>query len=255
MNAPAKAQRSWRGLLVPAVLAFAVLIALGTWQIKRKAWKEGLIAALTTRLTAPPVALPPPASWPTLDRADNEYRRVVFKAQFETGRDALVYATASAFRPDVDGSRPGYWVFAPARLADGGLAVVNRGFVPKDVWDANARAAAPISGDVTITGVIRWPDERHWFTPADDPAHDLWFLRDPVAMAAAKGWTHASPFYVEQESPIPPGGWPQPGKLVVRLRNEHFQYALTWYGLALALVIMFVSWAIKSNREAASGGG
>jgi surfeit locus 1 family protein len=250
MTATAQKRRSWHGLLIPALLAFAVLMALGTWQIKRKAWKEGLIAALTTRLSAPPVALPPPASWPTLDRTNNEYRHVAFNAQFEAGQDALVYATATAFRPDVDASGQGYWVFTPARLADGSLAVVNRGFVPKDVWDANAHAVAPISGSVTITGVIRWPDERHWFTPNDDPVANLWFSRDPAAMAAAKGWVHASPFYVEQESPIPPGGWPQPGKLVVRLRNEHLQYAMTWYGLALALVIMFVSWAIKSSHEA-----
>ena len=250
MSAVAAERRSWRGLLLPAVLAFAVLMALGTWQLKRKAWKEGLIATLTTRLTAPPLALPPPASWLTLDRASNEYRHVAFNAHFETGQDALVYATASAFRPDVEASGLGYWVLAPARLADGSLVVVNRGYVPKDLVMSGLSAADQISGNVTITGVMRWPDERHWFTPADDPAHNQWFSRDPAAIAAAKGWAHASPFYVEQESPIPPGGWPQPGKLVVRLRNEHLQYAMTWYGLALALVIMFVSWAIKSSREA-----
>ncbi len=253
MSAPAKAtrtkrRRSWLGLLIPALLVFAVLIALGTWQIERKAWKEGLIAALTERLSAPPAALPPPATWPRLDPARDEYRRVTFTATFDQGQEALIYAAASAFRPDVSG--PGYWIFTPARLPDGGTVIVNRGFVPQAHKDAASRAAGQTVDAVDIVGVMRWPDARHWFSPADDPQHNLWITRDPPAIAAAKGLGSAAvaPFYVEQELPVPPGGLPQPGKLVVRLRNEHLQYAVTWYGLALVLVVVFVVWARSSGR-------
>ncbi len=257
MSAPAKAtrtkkRRSWLGLLIPALLVFAVLIALGTWQIERKAWKEGLIAALTERLSAPPAALPPPATWPRLDPASYEYRRVTFTATFDHGKEALVYAAASSFRPDVAGAGPGYWIFTPARLPDGGFVIVNRGFVPEARKDAASRTAGRIAGAVEIVGVMRWPDARHWFSPADDPQHNLWFTRDPLAIAAAKGLDQrlaaVAPFYVEQESPVPPGGLPQPGKLVVQLRNEHLQYAVTWYGLALVLVVVFVAWARSSGR-------
>ena len=122
--------RTLIGLFIPAVIVFAVLIALGTWQLQRKAWKEDLIATLTERLAAPPGALPAPANWPRLDRDDTEYRRVAFTATFDDSKEALVYAAASAFRPDVSG--PGYWVFAPARLADGSVVMVNRGFVPQN---------------------------------------------------------------------------------------------------------------------------
>ncbi len=97
-------RRSWLGLLAPAVIAFAILIALGIWQLQRKAWKEGLIASLTEQLAAPPVALPPSATWPSLDRASDEYRRVKFNATFDNAKEALVYGAASAFRPDVSGS-------------------------------------------------------------------------------------------------------------------------------------------------------
>ncbi len=244
--ATSKKRRSWLGLLVPALLAFAVLLALGTWQIERKAWKEGLIAALTERLAAPPTALPAPRTWPSLDAATDEYRRVRFNASFDHGKEALVYAAASAFRPDVSG--PGYWVFTPAQLAGGGYVMVNRGFVPEARKDAASRADGQIAGPIEIVGVMRWPDPRHWFSPGDEPVHNLWFARDPVAIAAAKGVGAAAPFYVEQESPVPPGGLPQPGKLVVRLRNEHLQYAVTWYGLALVLVVVFVVWARSSMR-------
>ncbi len=240
-----KSRRSWRSLLVPAVLAFAVLVALGTWQIQRKAWKEQLIATLTERLQAQPAPLPSPATWPTLDQADDGYRRVTFNAGFETTKEAFVFATPSSFRPDVRGQ--GFWIFTPARLADGSVVVVNRGFVP--VAEARTLPNPANPGIVAITGAIRWPEARHWFTPKANPAENMWFVRDPVSIAAAKGWGAIAPFYVEQESPVPTGGWPQPGKLVPSLSNNHLQYAVTWYGLALVLVAVFIAWALKSSRE------
>ena len=112
---------------------------------------------------------------------------------------------------------------------------------PKAAWD--------LSGPIRITGTLRWPDARSWFSPSDDPAHNLWFLRDPASIAAAKGLKDVAPFYVEQEAPVPPGGFPQPGKLEVRLRNEHLQYVVTWYGLALVLVVVFAVWAFKTGRD------
>jgi len=244
---PAAARRSWLGLLVPAVLAFAVLIALGTWQLERKVWKEGLIAALSERLAAPPAALPAPAAWPHLDQTGEEYRRVGFSATFDHDKDALVYAAASAFRPDVSG--PGYWVFTPARLADGAFVIVNRGFVPDNRRDPATRTEGRISGPLEIVGALRWPEQRSFFSPADDPRKNLWFVRDPLAIAAAKEIEPVAPFYVEQESPAPPGGLPQPGKIAPTLRNAHLQYALTWYGLALVLLVMFGAWARGSWRH------
>jgi surfeit locus 1 family protein len=255
MSAGGKARRSggrsWVGLLIPALLAFVVLIGLGTWQIKRKAWKEALIAALDTQLAAPPTALPPPAAWPRLDQKNNEYRRVTFAAAFDHAKEALVFAAPSTFRPDV--TAPGYWVFTPARLGDGGIVMVNRGFVPDGRQDPKARPQGQITGPIEIGGSLRWPGARHWFTPDDAPAKNLWFTEDPQAIAAAKGIGAVAPFYVEQESPVPPGGLPQPGKLVVTLPDNHLQYALTWYGLALVLVIMFVTWAFGSSRDDAGG--
>ena len=249
--AGAPRRRSWVGLLIPALIAFCVLIGLGVWQVQRKAWKEGLIASLTERLAVPPEALPPASSWPRLDQADDEYRRVQFSAAFDPSRDALVFASATAFRPDVSG--PGYWVFTPARLADGGVVMVNRGFVPEGRQDPTSRAGGQISGPIDIVGALRWPDTRHWFTPNDDAAHNLWFARDPVAMAAAKDIGAVAPFYVEQETPMPPGGLPQPGKLVVSLPDNHLQYALTWFGLAAVLAGVFISFAVSSGRRNAPG--
>ena len=247
---PRARQRSWFGLFVPAVLVFAVLIALGTWQIQRKAWKENLIASLTERLAAPAKELPPPADWSKLYRARDEYSRVKFEAEFDNGREALVYAAPSAFRPDAVG--PGYWVFTPARLNDGGIVIVNRGFVPDGRQDPKSRSDGQVAGQVEITGALRWPGDRHWFTPNDDPAHNLWFTSDPGSIAAVKGLDSrenpVAPFYVEQEAPVPPGGLPQPGALTVTLPDNHLQYALTWYGLAAALAVVFGVWTFSARR-------
>jgi surfeit locus 1 family protein len=237
-------RRSWLGLLVPALLVFAVLIVLGTWQIQRKAWKEGLIATLTQRLAAPPEALPAPQTWQSLDRASDEYRRVKFSAEFDNDKEALVYGAASAFRPDVSG--PGYWVFTPARLAGGSVLIVNRGFVPEGRQDPNSRPGGAMPGTIDIVGAMRWPD-RGWFTPNDEPAKNLWFARDPAAIAAAKGLGAIAPFYVEEETPVPPGGLPQPGRLAVNLPDNHLQYAVTWYGLALVLAVVFIAWAFGTG--------
>jgi surfeit locus 1 family protein len=236
--------RTLIGLFIPALIVLAALIALGTWQLQRKAWKEELIATLTERLAAPPGALPASATWPALNRDDTEYRRVTFTGTFDDGKEALVYAAASAFRPDISG--PGYWVFTPVRLADGSVVTVNRGFVPQDLANPATRPGGHLSGPIQIIGTLRWPDARSWFSPSDDPAHNLWFLRDPASIAAAKGLKGVAPFYVEQEAP---GGLPQPGKLEVRLRNEHLQYVVTWYGLALVLVVVFAVWAFKTGRD------
>jgi surfeit locus 1 family protein len=239
--------RSWVGLAIPALLAFIVLIGLGTWQIQRKAWKEGLITQLDAQLAAPPIALPLPAAWPRLDRQADEYRRVTFEATFDNSKEALVFAAPSTFRPDVSG--PGYWVFTPARLTDGKIVMVNRGFVPDGRQDPASRPQGQIAQPIEIVGSMRWPEAHHWFTPADEPAKNLWFSADPQAMAAAKALGAVAPFYVEQESPVPPGGLPKPGKLMVTLPDNHLQYALTWYGLALVLVIWFGAWAYGSGGE------
>jgi surfeit locus 1 family protein len=250
MRIERKRRRSWTGLLIPALLAFLVLIGLGTWQLQRKAWKEGLIATLDAQLAAPPIALPPSAAWSSLDQRRAEYRRVTLTVAFDNAKEALVFAAPSAFRPDV--TSPGYWVFTPARLADGAIVMVNRGFVPEGRQDPITHPEGQLSGPLQIVGVMRWPEGRHWFTPNDDPAHNLWFARDPQTIADAKGVGPVVPFYVEQVSPVPPGGLPQPGKLVVKLPDNHLQYALTWYGLAIVLATTFATWAFGSARDEAA---
>ena len=252
MTAQAKTQGGLIGPAVVAAVGLAVLLALGTWQLQRMAWKQGLIAALEARLAAAPVPLPPAAGWPRLAADADEFRRVAFTASFAHDQEALVYTAGSSLRTDVSG--PGYWVFTPARLGDGTTVMVNRGFVAQGRQDPATRGDGQVAGSVAITGVLRWPEAAGAFTPAASPKDNLWFSRDPAAIASAKGAGEVAPFYVDQEGPVPPGGLPRPGRLTPTLPNNHFGYMLTWYGLAGALVAVFAAWAKGRRRRAQAGG-
>jgi surfeit locus 1 family protein len=241
-----------RGIVVPTIfvlVVLGVLVSLGTWQLERKAWKEALIAELESKLAAKPTDLPARERWPQLSRAADEFRRVTFPAEF-LDSEALVYTSGSSLRPDVSG--PGYCVFAPARLLGGSVVVVNRGFVPEGRQDPKTRAEEQPKGVIEIAGAMRWPEAPGTFTPKDNPSKNLWFKRDPAAMAAAKEWGSVAPFYIDQEAPPAPGGFPKVGPLKPTLPNNHLQYAVTWYGLALVMLISAIFFLRGRRRETVS---
>lgn len=229
------------GLSLFSVVVVALLVGLGVWQLQRRVEKHALIAALTTRVTAAPVPLPPASRWNSLDPRHDEFRRVSFTATFEKRPDARVFTSGSSLRPDVSGT--GAWLFAPAQIAGGGVVVVNRGFVP-DARQSDI-TAAPTS-PVTLTGYIRFPEQPNFLTPHEETAQRLWFLRNQNAMAKALGWGKVAPFYIDLEMPAPANGVPKPGPLEVHLRDAHMQYAITWFGLAAAVAIAFAVWLARA---------
>ena len=239
-----------RGLFVPSLatlIAFAPLFALGTWQLQRKAWKEELIGTLMRRLTAAPVALPPPVQWASLQQNRDEFTRVKFRAEYPPGKEAVVWATGSALRDDVKG--PGVFVFTPARLASGETVAVNRGFVADQKPTGATARPPPAPGVVEITGVLRWPEPKAWeLTAVYDKGAQLWFVRDHLAMARENGWSQIAPFYIEREGQEPADGLPPPGPLKPNLPNNHLQYAVTWYGLAVVLLAVFGFW-VRGRRN------
>jgi cytochrome oxidase assembly protein ShyY1 len=232
----------------------ACFIGLGIWQLQRRVEKHALIAALDERLAAAPVALPPPAQWPALTPGRDEFRRVAFTATYEKLPDAMVYSAGSAVRDDVPG--PGTWAFLPARLPTGEIIVINAGFVPNTMQDRSHQdrvvgrlvAGAPAK----LTGYLRFPESAGALTPAENPAKRLWFTRDHLAMARALGWSAAgravAPFYIDLETPVPENGLPKPGPLTVHLKDDHLQYAITWFALAGAVVIAFGVWMRGQRR-------
>ena len=239
------------GLFTLAMMA--ILIGLGVWQLERRVEKHALIAALTERLAADPVPLPPPSEWNKLTPQRDEFRRVRFTASYTAGPDAMVFSSGSAVREDVSG--PGTWAFMPARLPDGRIVVVNAGFVQNMMQDLaqQDRAVSPLvtGKPAGLTGYIRFPAKAGMLTPAASPAKRLWFTRDHLEMSRLLGWGEVAPFYVDLEQPVPPNGVPSPGPLHVHLKDDHMQYAITWFALAGAVLIAFFVWWRGKRRDAA----
>jgi cytochrome oxidase assembly protein ShyY1 len=222
----------------------AAFVGLGIWQLQRRVEKHALIAALTERLAAEPGALPDASQWRALAPAHDEFRRVRFSATYQSAPDVMVYSSGSAVREDVTG--PGTWAFMPARLPSGKAVVINAGFVANTMQDRAQQDGAVqrlITGSpATLTGYLRFPEAAGVLTPAEDPKKRLWFTRDHLAMARALGWGEVAPFYVDLESPEPDSGVPKPGPLTVHLKDDHMQYAITWFAMAGAVVIAFGVW-------------
>ena len=236
-----------------AVIAFvmvAVLAELGVWQLQRRTEKHALIAALTERLAADPSSLPPATEWKNLSPARDEFRRVRFSATFVSKPDAMVYSSGSAVREDISG--PGTWAFMPVRLSDGGIVVINAGFVQNTMQDRAQQDRAVmrlVTGvPVMLTGYLRFPESAGTLTPHEDANKRLWFTRDQRSMAQVLGWGEAAPFYIDLETPVPPSEVPKPGPLQVHLKDDHLQYAITWFGLAAAVFGAFGFWLVADRR-------
>jgi surfeit locus 1 family protein len=251
MIATAGQRRRGFGFGVFTLVMVTLLTGLGVWQLQRRVEKHALILALTERLAAAPGSLPLPAQWGTLSPPRDEFRRVSFIATYQPAPDVMVYSSGSAVREDISG--PGTWAFLPARLPTGETLVINAGFVQNTMQDRSQQDRAVtrlVTGEpVTLTGYIRFPETAGALTPAENIGKRLWFTRDHLAMARALGWGEVAPFYIDLEQPVPASGIPKPGTLEVHLKDDHLQYALTWFALAGAVVIAFGVW-LRGQRRA-----
>ena len=229
------------GFAAAALIVAMGLVALGVWQLERRMWKHELIAAIETRVHAPPVAAPGPDRWGRVTAAKDAYRRVTATGQFRHDRETLVQA--------VTDRGAGYWVMTPLETPDFTL-LVNRGFVPKGRSDTAARAAGNVAGTTTVTGLLRISEPDGAFLRSNDPAADRWYSRDVAAIAKARGLDKSAPYFVDADSAANPGGYPVGGLTVIRFADNHLVYALTWFALAvLALFFAWRLWQVAPDRS------
>ncbi|HSS13718.1 MAG TPA: SURF1 family protein [Rhizomicrobium sp.] len=231
--------RPYPGLTIACTLLFAVLCGLGTWQLQRLQWKLALIARVNSHIAAAPLPL---------DRIlatasdDAQYRRVAVTGRFDHAREAYVFTT--------DQGAAVYHVLTPLRTDDGKVLMVDRGEVPKEKIDPATRAAGNVTGKVHVIGVWRVPDPPGAFTPPPDAGHRIWFARDLAAISAADHLSLTAPVVIEADATPNPGGWPRGGQTVVNFRNQHLSYAVTWFGLALCLLGVWLAYHISKGRIA-----
>jgi surfeit locus 1 family protein len=232
----------------PAILVFAILCSLGTWQLQRLAWKEALIAKVESRIGLDPVPAPGPASWGSLDLAEADYTPVALSGAYLNDREVHAFASLTDSNGPLGGH--GFFVLTPFRTADGWTVIVNRGFVPTDRKDPATRPEGQIEGETELVGLLRPPQGRNPFTPADNVAGDVWFTRDPAPIAAHLGLPadEVAPYLIDARLEPLPGGLPQGGETIVSFPNSHLGYVVTWFGLALALAGMFGTYAVSVLR-------
>jgi surfeit locus 1 family protein len=218
---------------VALAVAFVILIGLGTWQVERLYWKEGLIAEIEARRTAPPISVDQAAA--IVSRGEDvDYRAISVSGRFDNTRERYFLATH-------DGE-PGFYVYTPLSLANGKIVFINRGFVPDELRDPAKRKQGQVAGDVTVVGLARakLTQKPSFMVPDNDTARNLFFWKDMDTMASSTGLDKASvlPFFVDAGAAANPGGYPIGGVTQIDLPNNHLSYAVTWYGLAAALVVI-----------------
>jgi surfeit locus 1 family protein len=249
-------------LLVPTLLTvvgLAILVGLGTWQLNRRTWKDGLLGTLKSRAGSPPVSAN--VSWPGLachDLKDTglsnpcEYQPVALRGVFDHARERHIF-TAAPQAPGL-GSGRGFWVFTPLKLDGSEKTVfVNRGFVPEAKKEAASRVVGQTNQSVEVVGLYRSAQERGWFDGQNDAPRNIWYVRSPAELWPAEPdadrpierWA-----YVDLTGPTPAGGLPLPLAGRNEISNRHLEYAITWYGLAATLIGVFGVFAYGRLRPA-----
>ncbi len=212
-------------ITIPALI---ILIYLGTWQLKRLIWKQELIQNIETNINMPSVELSPAM----LNSKDLLYRNVTLHGKFLNHQEIHLYGGGRYGQ-----SKDGYLIFTPFQLNNGSYIMVNRGWVPIDYKNNIERHNKGIS---TISGNIMPPEEKQWLIPDNNLNKNIWFWIDLSAMQSYIN--HKTPnFYIMQNSPASAiGQYPIIRNLNPRMRNDHLQYAITWYLTALCLLVIFI---------------
>lgn len=225
-NDGASHSKSRGSIVFPAIMLVfaAIFMALGIWQVQRLSWKLDLIQRVEARVHAPSVEAPGLADWPTFDPQNSEYSHVSVTGRFAHEKSVLVQAVTER--------GAGFWVVTPFERNDGTIVIINRGFVPPEQRDPTTRAAGNVAGEFTVTGLLRLTEPGGAFLRSNDPAADRWFSRDVAAIAQTKGLSTTAPYFIDADATENPGGLPVGGMTVIKFKNTHLVYALTWFSLA-----------------------
>ena len=234
--------RAWLSALV--LVALAILLALGVWQVQRLAWKEALIATLSERVASPPRLIA------EIEELAAETGGVEYWPVEATGR--FLHEGESHFLATWQG-RSGFFVYTPFELGDGRIVFVNRGFVPYDRKDPATRPDGQMEGQMRITGLARdmLAEKPSIVIPDNDPGRNIFYWKDLAAMTARAdlpAGAEVLPFFVDAGESDVPGGLPAGGVTIIDLPNNHLGYAITWFGLAAALFGVFVTLVWRSRR-------
>ena len=221
------------------LVAFVILCGLGTWQVQRLQWKTQLLERIAAAQTAPPEPLSAVLNR-LADKVDVDYVRVQFTCpSLETTPTVALYAV----RDDGPGRR--LITACPIETGPYRSLLVDRGYTRNAIGGATVGKgpAGP------VIGVLRKPDAPSGFTPVHQKSGDDWYTRNIAAMAAELKVSDPAPVMLMLESPTPASGDPTPSPLPVSVSNNHMGYAVTWYGLALALMGVYIAFLRRARSR------
>ncbi|MCE3232354.1 MAG: hypothetical protein K0R98_611 [Rickettsiaceae bacterium] len=218
------------------ITALFVLLSLGTWQVYRLQWKNNLVATVNEKIAMPAVEMSP-----DVDINQLQYRKVHLQGEFLNDKEVHLFTGAKKFKGEM-----GYDILTPMRLADGRVVLVDRGWLPHDKKEPQSRPETLLSGIVDVVGMLHKGEIKGRFTPDNDIEKNLWFWIDIPAIENYTG-TKLQNLYVRQLKEGDSNVLPIAGDAVITQRNDHLQYAVTWYGLAIVLLVIYFVYHIRRD--------
>ncbi|MEJ0018067.1 MAG: SURF1 family protein [Acetobacteraceae bacterium] len=228
--------RQLRRLAVPGVMTIvmlAVLLGLGTWQVERLHWKQAILSQIARAEAAPAIDLP---------ASPDPFAKVRVSG---TLREDLAASYGAEVRDTRAGPQLGSHLIVPLERDASDAILVDRGWVP----DSRPAPIARPEGEVMVEGYVRPSDTPGPFSATDSPLTRRFYTLNAAAIGAALGLNRVAPFVLVAMGQPPPETYPDPARHLPRPPNNHLSYAITWYGLAVALVVIFVLWARKVLSE------
>jgi len=231
-------QRPTVKITVATAIMFVLLLGLGTWQVYRLQWKEDMLARIHERSTGDAVPLPHAID----DPEDWNYRKATVTGTFEHDKEVHLLANHGA-------GALGYEVITPLKRADGGYVLVDRGWVPEQYRDPSTRPDGQVTGEQTVTGLMRRSFDKPWLVPENKPEQGLWMYANIPQMETFLG-IEALPMFLQADDTPNPGGLPEGGQTRLDdIPNNHLQYAITWYAIAFALLVIFVVYHMRPEGD------
>jgi surfeit locus 1 family protein len=238
-----------RPLLWPTLFSlpvFLLALGLGAWQMERRAWKHDILERIAVNQAAAPITLDELLSG---DSRRREYGRVKTAGTFL--HDKEFYLGARSLKNVV-----GLQVVTPLRTDDGRIVLFDRGWIPSDKKDPAKRAQGQVEGKVELTGIVRRAQVQRQFTPDNAPDRNMWFTVDVPLMrklAGAPADRALDTFFLEADATPNPGGLPVGGQTHLNIPNDHLQYAITWFLIALALAGVYLTYHWQNGRLTVAG--
>ena len=222
-----------------ALPTLLMLLALGTWQVQRLEWKNDLIASFEQRSSAPPI------EFPLADEvtAELEFRRLRLVGRFDHSRETFM--TGRTYEGNA-----GFHIVTPFTLRDGRIVLVNRGWVSETYRDPEKRPFTLVEGEVTLDAILRFPGKKGYFVPENEAENGFWFTLVPAQIVAHLGLSSQAVTSVYAAT-IRTGDvvkLPIAARTKLNLRNSHLSYAVTWYGIALALIGVYLAFHHQAGR-------